>query len=163
MSLVIEATAQRVAQASLKFKDEMNGAGVDRGMIFLDILQTIIDEDFQKGITSLKNVDITTPAGTLDFKEGPVSEMARNIATGCYEYWSKTIEPTGSPEEDEIVSVSNDAEKIIEPIVTRLLAIGGNKSVSPSYIEFITVIYEEVMKIQWTVEELVSTFDVTIS
>jgi len=122
------------------------------------LLNTIVkelDKEFQKGSTTLNNVDITTPAGSLNFNDviGITNANAFRIATNVSDYWAKTIELTGSPESCSISSVENDASKIINPMANELLNLYKGDIETPSYFKFCDIIIRNVKTIIWKVHE----------
>lgn len=126
----------------------------------LKLIEVYLDTEFQNGIVSDDNVDITTPAGTLSLPVSPVDTMAKVIGDACETYWKNTIEKTGIPQhtcgnnDSEIISVTNTAEGISAKIELNLKAIGGSTTeLTPSFEKFCEAIIDEVKKIEWTVEE----------
>ena len=122
---------------------------------YLRYIASVLDAGFQQATRTNPNIDITPPAGSLSFDICAPQEMANEIATKCALYWAATITPSGSPVAcAAIVSVSNDAMKIIQPIVSGLLAIGGSRvPIEPYHYRFVDVIYEAVKTIIWSVTE----------
>ena len=130
---------------------------------------TIIDEWFQKLTLSYGNVDITTVAGTLVFPNpGSGASMASDIGLAIQTYWSLAITP-GIPEGGEgtcpaaphsIISlVTNTASTLSAPITAGLLSLslefGDDKNGSqPNFKEFTDIIFDEVLKLEWTVVEI---------
>ncbi|RLF08146.1 MAG: hypothetical protein DRJ64_01660 [Thermoprotei archaeon] len=124
---------------------------------FLDNMASYLDTEFQNGITTLGNVDITTVAGTLDFSDiddVDVMNNAYRIANSVKNYWAATIEPSGAPEScSSITSVVNDASKIVVPLTADILNIYGNNLESNYYYEFYNAIIRNVKTIIWNVSE----------
>jgi len=135
----------------------------------LTLMAVALDTEFQKGLVSMKNVDITPPTDSLKFTaQSNPSDNARHIAEQVTSYWLQTITPTGIPQScDSITGVSNDASKIKDPIESNLLSIYNGSILTPSFYHFCDAIIKEVKKITWVVNEASSkcatTFTVTIS
>ena len=118
---------------------------------FLDFLQKTLDDHFQMADTSSGNFVITPPAGSLYFNKVSGNDMAYEIGRGCAEYWGKAIE-LGAPEVClEVVSVSNDADKIEDLIGNDLLNVYEQSE--PHFFNFVDVIYKHVKSIKWTIVE----------
>jgi len=146
---------------------------------FLDFIALTVDAEFQKATSTLPNIDITTPAGTLTFPVASEELMPDIIGNQCAAYWSVTITNTGIPVNictevpSTIVSVSNDANKIASVISNGLKALAGSSvPVVPYYLGFTNVIIEAVKTIIWTVNEVgtnpigspcIGTYSVTVS
>jgi hypothetical protein len=80
--------------------------------------------------------------------------MANSIAVAVSDYWSKTIETSGTPVDcDSIDTVTNTAIDIIPLIENGLLAITTGAYSLPNFKEFIDVITDAVCTIIWTVSE----------
>lgn len=121
---------------------------------YLRLLEVSIDNEFQRAVPTMTNVDITTPANTLKINLVSVYEMAREIATACCTYWSTAIETSGVPAVGkEIVSVTNDAMTHIEPLTNDILAIYDGHNSNPPYMEFSEVLLTHMRNIEWTVTE----------
>lgn len=127
---------------------------------FWDIVAKELDDEFQKGTPSMKNVVITDPAGSLKFniKEalgaGDVTN-ATEIATKVSQYWAKTIQPTGVPQAGkQIVSVVNTAATIIAPLTAALISMGLGAAQGDNYTKFTSTVITHVKTIVWTVTEL---------
>ena len=130
-------------------------SGYTDSKMLLNTIAKELDSEFQKGVTTYKNVDITTPAGSLSFSDvsGLTTANAYKIATDVANYWAKTIAPTGSPESCDISSVVNDASKIVAPIASGLLSLYNGNIETPSYFKFCDIIISNVKTIIWEVHE----------
>jgi len=130
----------------------------DGGLDSVRALERILDQEFQSAEPTNPNIDITTPAGTLNFGDlrsvEPKSEVPWILAREIARYWSTTIEPTGEPVScDSIDSVENDAIKIIEPIATDLVNAIDRELHYPPFYDFFHIIFKHVREIIWTVKE----------
>jgi len=123
----------------------------------LDFLSSTLDAEFQNGIPSLSNVDITTPAGSFSLGSRTTSDsgnMIEIIADEVVRYWSDTVGTSGSPVScSSIASVSNTASSIKQPIMDGLLANANNELSTPNYQAFFGTIIDAVKTIVWTVSE----------
>lgn len=126
----------------------------------LDYIASTLDAEFQKATPSLPNIDITTPAGTLNFPVADESQMASIIGKNCADYWSMTVAVTGIPVNicpvvpSTIVSVTNDAAKIETIITNGILTLAGSaEPVVPNYLNFTDIIINAVKTITWIVNE----------
>ena len=151
MGLNSIATAGSLEQALVA---EYSSAIKGTDSVLLVTLNTILDAGFQQAIPTQLNVDITTPAGTLNIPYGSSYDMAKNIGVECARYWSDTIATTGAPQSCAgIDSISNTAGSIATIIETGLLALGTGVRRDPPYVDFVDVIYNAVKTIVWTVNE----------
>jgi len=129
------------------------------GRVYLDFLQSKLDEGFQEAEESLSNFLITPPAGTLYINQISVYQMPEEIGRACAEYWVKAI-GEGSPESTSIKSVTNDAAKIADPIASELRSLRHMTRLDrPYYYKFVEIIYRNVKTIEWTIEEEDQTFN----
>jgi hypothetical protein len=131
---------------------------------YLDFLQTVLDTDFQKATTSLKNFLINPPAGSLYFEYTTPYDMPRIIGVECARYWSQAI-GFGDPEScRQIDSVENDASKIAKPIEDELRNLITTRDLlTPYYYRFVDIIYRNVKTIEWTIIESDSDCDSTFT
>ena len=129
----------------------------------------IIDDGFQMATVSAPNFTIVVAAGSLVFPTTIVNGVEivtpLDIATACSNYWALTILTDGTPQScDNIDSVVNDANKIIEPITSGLIALASSKTLSlPPYLDFVNIIFDNVKTIIWTIEESDSTCNSTLT
>jgi hypothetical protein len=139
---------------NIAYQDMLKSGYTDSKMLLSTIAKEL-DAEFQKGVTTLKNVDITTPAGSLSFSNvsGLTNDNAYKIASDVASYWAKTIAPSGTPESCRISSVVNDASKIIAPIASGLLSLYNGNIETPSYFKFCDIIISNVKTIIWQVDE----------
>lgn len=122
---------------------------------FFQVIAQELDIEFQKGTVSLKNVDITTPAGTLEFIEQSTAfDNIREIAEKTSAYWATTIMPTGIPQTKTISVVVNTAASIIAPIIADLTAYSMSPIQDNGFKRFVEIIITHVKTITWTVTEL---------
>lgn len=132
---------------------------------FITKLEYYLDNAFQNATKSITSFDISPPAGSLHFPLS-TSEVRGNsftfitpeaIGSECARYWSLAIAPGDPVSCQRVVSVINDAPKIAGPIATRIRAMMTAASTGinyePEYFNLVTIIYEEVSKINWTVVE----------
>jgi len=143
------------ARANIDNFNKVFSAGNNTNATWLEGLNNIsieLDKMFQSAIPSAKNIVITTPAGSLHIPE--TNNMAHSIAISVSKYWANTITPNGSPVKCRgIDSVTNTAASIVSPIENGLLAIAGPEFKTPNYNKFISVIYNAVCSIIWTIKE----------
>ena len=155
-----------------KLDDKMRamerGSDIPTDRTFMDFLQQVLDDGFQKGKPSLDNVDITSASGSLFIPMSKFELQALHIGNACASYWVSAITP-GIPEAcDSIVSVVNDAGKIAPVITSKINALAYSLKVrEPYYEDMIKIIFDAVKTILWTVTEASykcnSSFVVTIS
>ena len=121
----------------------------------LTILSKALDTQFQLGKVSQANVDITVAAGTLMIPYSVATRpmMPEIIGQHCADYWKAAIGPDTAQSLSMISSVTNDAAKIAAPIATSLRAVLASPVSTVPYVDFITAIYTEVLKIKWKVVE----------
>lgn len=131
---------------------------------FINILETILNSEFQNAETTNSNVDITTVNNTLNIFRSTPYNMAHEIAFGCCEYWSRAIELSGEPVSGTgINEIYNDAIEHVVPLENELLSIYNGSNSYPSYLEFVSVIFKHVRNIIWYVtEEDESTYETKI-
>jgi len=93
-------------------------------------------------------------AGTLDIQPVGYPILAKEIATKCCAYWSKTIVPSPSSVSGYgVSSVSNDAMSYVSMLTDALLAIDNNTLQRPDFLSFTTTIFNHCRMIKWTVDE----------
>lgn len=123
-------------------------------LTFLDILDKVIDEEFQNAQPTNSNIDITTVAGTLDIKHSLPNQMAYEIAHACCVYWSKAIETSGDPVSGtSILSIENDAMEYVEPMEAEILSLAANGAQEEHFLNLITVVFKYCRMIIWFVDE----------
>jgi len=136
--------------------DNLVENGWEGGCDVINILAVKLDNMFQQAELKYKNVDITTPAGSLNFdcrKSG--HELIYEIAYKICKYWSKTVELTGEPVKcDKIIRVEVDSMKHVDSLYNRLLGGVTNKEGTyPYYDKWLSLIVDEVKTFKWIVEE----------
>lgn len=152
-------TSSAASAINTKYQNELRPLPFNGDTYLLGIIANVLDSGFQQATKSNPNIDISPPAGSLQFDLIGVSidnySYAYEIGNKCALYWSKTITPTGSPVScGSISSVTNDAMKIAPIIAQGLIGLGGSKvPVEPYYYNFVNVIYSAVKTIVWTVSE----------
>jgi len=132
---------------------------------FLDFygkMDVILDKNFQECKTvPCKNFVITPPAGSLnafsaiDKKYNSASvgrENAFIIAKGIMEYWAKAIKPGQPCACRKVISVENDAMVYITPLANDILKLKSTR-LHNGYLDLAIVIYNNIMKINWVIEE----------
>ena len=164
MSLISTATASKLEAGMIAFIASQPGTGFDNS----SVIETIMDEDFQLATPSMPSVVLAPPAGSFRLPRSTSMSNPMAIGLECARYWSLAIAPGAPSVLSSIVSISNDASKIAEPIAAKLTTLsGGDTMLSPAYAEFIDCIYSEVKTIIWTVSETSgpanTTYTVTVS
>lgn len=125
---------------------------VKNGPSFLQTLSSILDADFQKATPTASNIDISTPAGSLNIVYTNSPDMAKVIGQHVAAYWAKTTQPSGGPVKDAIESVSNNASGIAGPIESGIRNLkSGNGSLA--YNDIVEVIFSNVKTIVWEITE----------
>jgi len=159
------------------FSDDTYNGGDE----IINKLAEVLDSEFQQAEPSLPNIDITTVANTLSLI-GMSQEQGKNnayiLAHDIMEYWSRTIETSGTPvpfdeeenedcntseesecdsdnEEEcyEIVEVTNDAMSYVTPLGDAILNLVDGEIHLPRFYNLFTTIFEYVKKIKWSVTE----------
>jgi len=132
---------------------------------FIDILNKVLDEDFQKGTLSFKNVDITGAAKSLKIpKADGTSAMTVLIGLEISKYWAKTIALSGTPQNtctltpSVIISVVNNSAMLAPAITAELSTLITAYAETPKdevyFKKFIDIIYNNVKKLKWVVSEM---------
>lgn len=168
MSMNIGSCAKEISDKynSLKNSDNFNG-----GCDLLRAIEKSLDKNFQSATPTFKNIDITTPKGSLNFgscEQSDIFTLAQRIGSGVADYWAKTIEPTGIPQScGGIAQVTNTASTIAPLITGQLLASANNQISLPPYSNMVSIIITSVKTIIWTVVEsssnCSSTYTVTVT
>ena len=151
MALDTSGTASQIAS---KLVDYSPTADLDTPDAFLAIVNPILDASFQAATPSMGNIDITTPAGSLNITMTSPEQQAEEIGNKCAAYWENTVNTSGSPQScGGIDSVSNDASKIASMIKDGLLGLYSGSELTPHFYDFVRVIHDAIKTIQWTVNE----------
>ena len=136
-----------------KILEVYGGSDID----FITYLNTTLDNAFQQATPSLTNFDITVPSGTLNISTDNNYISPDILANEVYEYWSKAITPGTPVSCDNIDSVTNNADIVIEPIKSGLLQLYTNSAngiaSDPPFYEFVKIIFDAIRLIEWTIEE----------
>jgi len=150
-------------------------AGAFSNAEFLDFygkMDIILDRNFQECETvPCKNFIITPPAGSLiafsainkKYNSASVGrENAFIIAKGVMEYWAKAIKPGQPCVCKKVVSVKNDAMVYITPLANDILKLKSTR-LHNGYLDLATVIYNNIMKINWAIGEASSNCNTVVT
>lgn len=133
----------------------------DVGTTWMDAFKLYYDEDSNNGEFSEVSVVMVSDQPTLEFDNYLQTCNGDDmIAERISAYWSGQT-TFGEPLYTSIVSISNDASKIQEPIETYICSLPGNEEYTPHYEHLFSYIEEQVKTIVWTVQELNGTTPVT--
>lgn len=138
MAMIEENAAARLEEEYASLITPGNGR---TNNTFIDILNIVIDEEFQNAEPTVPNIDITTVAGTLDIQRNIPSKMAYEIAYACCEYWSMAVETSG--ESVSVLGISeivNDAMDYVTPMEQEILAINNGENQAPNFLNLMVVI-----------------------
>lgn len=110
------------------------------------------DADANNGVFTMPAVVMISMPEMLRFQYTtcPGPDMPKKIA----DYWKAQVTP-GSPQVcSSIVSISNDAQKIQEPIAAYMCGWAINNESNPPYAHLFEFIENQVKSIVWTIEEV---------
>lgn len=153
MSLITSVTADKLNNRYNDFKVDNRTKITYNHRDYLIFLATTLDEDFQQADLSSSNFDITPPAGSLSFDIasglGQIAELSRKIT----DYWKLAVGLGAATTQTEVVAVTNDAEKIYQPIYDGWLSLARGGVLTGNYEAFVEIIYSNVKTIVWTIDE----------
>jgi len=160
MAMNASNAAKALADEYKSIIDPDNGSSYDENT-FIDILNKTLDDEFQNGVPSMANVDISTAAGTLAIPLSPGVAQAQAIGLAVATYWSTTIAPSGTPQgictatPSAIISVVNTAMSIAPLITAGIIALyGKEEATTPLFEDFVKAIIDPISTISWTVTEM---------